>query len=261
MKVVILCGGLGTRLREETEFRPKPMVEIGGRPILWHIMKLYASYGLQRFVLCAGYRGDMIKDYFLHYGARNHDFTVSLNAGEGVKGVEVHGDHAEQDWMVTVLDTGATTNTGGRVRHAAAHLDEEHFMVTYGDGLGDVDLKALMDFHLSHGRIGTVTVVRPPLRFGVLDLNEDDSVARFREKPQSEDWVSAGFFVFRREFLDYLDLDSVLEDTPLEKLAEAGELKAFRHEGFWQPMDTYREREILVNLWENGEAPWRTWTD
>ena len=261
MKVVILCGGRGTRLREETEFRPKPMVEIGGRPILWHIMKLYASFDLQQFVLCTGYKGDMIKDYFLHYGARNHDFTVSLGAGSQVRDVEVHGHIAEKDWLVTVLDTGQVTNTGGRIKRAASHLDEDDFMVTYGDGLGNVDLRALLDFHKSHGRLGTATVVRPPLRFGIIDMNDDNTVVRFREKPQSEDWVSAGFFVFRREFLELLDLDSVLETTPLEKLAEAQELMAFRHEGFWQPMDTYRELEMLSQQWEDGEAPWKTWPD
>jgi glucose-1-phosphate cytidylyltransferase len=160
-----------------------------------------------------------------------------------------------------VLDTGQATNTGGRIKRAASHLDEDNFMVTYGDGLGNVDLRALLDFHKSHGRLGTATVVRPPLRFGVIDLHDDNTVVRFREKPQSEDWVSAGFFVFRREFLELLDLDSVLETTPLEKLAEAQELMAFRHEGFWQPMDTYRELEMLSQLWEGGEAPWKTWPD
>lgn len=236
------------------------MVEIGGRPILWHIMKMYASFNFKHFVLCMGYRGGMIKDYFLHYGARNNDFTIALGSRYRGTEVEVHGDNAESDWVVTALDTGQSTNTGARILRAAAHLRDDSFMVAYGDGVGDVNVSRLMEFHNMHGKIGTVTVVRPHLRFGMMDLRQDDSVARFREKPQSEDWVSAGFFVFKREFLDFLDDQSVLETEPLEQLCAKDELMAYRHEGYWQPMDTFREVEVLNSLWNSGNAPWATWT-
>jgi len=255
-RVVILCGGLGTRLREETEYRPKPMVEIGGRPVLWHIMKLFAHHGLTRFVICTGYRGRMIKDYFLNYEAWNNDCTITL--GEGGP-VQFHDSHTECGWEVTVADTGAETQTGGRVKRVERFLDGDTFIVTYGDGLADVDLTALLAFHRDHGRLATVTTTRPLSRFGIVDVDEGQEVRRFREKPQGDEWVSSGFFVFQREFLAYLDEDSVLERAPLENLARDGQIVAYQHDGFWQPMDTYRELLMLTELWNSHKAPWAVW--
>ena len=257
-KVVILCGGLGTRLREETEYRPKPMVEIGGRPVLWHVMKLFAHYGMTEFVLCAGYRGQMIKDYFLNYEARNSDLTVTLGDHSSVR---FHGTHLETGWEVTVADTGELTQTGGRVKRVERYLDGDTFVVTYGDGLADVNLTALLEHHRAHGKMATVTTTRPLSRFGIVDLESDATVARFREKPQADDWVSSGFFVFQRAFLAELDSDCILERAPLERLAAAGELVAYQHDGFWQPMDTYREFQMLSEMWETGKAPWVVWED
>ena len=257
-KVVILCGGLGTRLREETEYRPKPMVEIGGRPVLWHLMKLFAHHGMTEFVLCAGYRGQMIKDYFLNYEARNSDLTVTLGDHESVR---FHGTHLETGWEVTVADTGETTQTGGRVKRVERYLDGDTFIVTYGDGLADVDISALLSHHHAHGKLATLTTTRPLSRFGIVDLNEQQVVQRFREKPQADDWVSSGFFVFQREVLDGLDPDCVLERAPLERLAAANELVAYRHDGFWQPMDTYREFLMLNEMWDTGKAPWAVWQE
>ncbi len=257
MKVVILCGGLGTRLREETEFRPKPLVEIGGRPILWHIMKLYAHHGYNEFVLCLGYRGNMIKEYFLNYEAMNNDFTIHLGRRSHV---DYNGSHAEQDFSVTLADTGASTMTGGRIRRIRPYIGTERFMVTYGDGVSDLDIRRLLEFHLSHGRLATVTTVRPPSRFGVVTFDADGNVRQFTEKPQIEGWASAGFFIFENAIFDYLDGDDcVLEATPLERLSAAGQLMAYRHEGFFYPMDTYRDHQYLNQVWETGKAPWRVW--
>jgi glucose-1-phosphate cytidylyltransferase len=255
-KVVLLCGGRGTRLQEETEYRPKPMVEVGGRPVLWHIMKLFAHHGLTRFVICIGYRGQMIKDYFLDYEAWSSDFTVRLGDPQSVR---FHGEHLETGWEVTVAGTGDETQTGGRVKRVEEHLDGDTFMVTYGDGLSDVDITALLAFHREHGRLATITTTRPLSRFGIVDIDDDQLVHRFREKPQGDEWVSSGFFVFQREFLDYLDADCVLERAPLERLASEGQLAAYQHDGFWQPMDTYRELLMLSELWERGKAPWAVW--
>ena len=255
MKVVLLAGGLGTRMREETEYKPKPMVEVGGRPVLWHLMKACATHGLTEFVVCTGYRGDVIKDYFLNYDARMNDFTAHLGSSSHI---EVHGNHAETDWKVTVADTGANTMTGGRVKRVGKYIDGR-FIVTYGDGLADVDLKALLDFHEGHGKLATVTTVRPLSRFGVMDLDKTGQVQQFREKPQTDDYVNAGFFVFEPQVLDYLDEDCVLEQAPLERLAAEGQLMAYRHEGFWQPMDTYREFTMLNEMWDSGDAPWKVW--
>lgn len=258
MKVVILCGGQGTRLREETEFRPKPMVEIGGRPILWHIMKIYAHYGFREFVLCLGYRGTMIKDYFLNYEAMNNDFTICLGK---LGAVAYHGEHDEQDYRVTLADTGLSTMTGGRLRRVARYLDGPTFLFTYGDGLADVDLGALVAFHRSHGKLATLTTVRPLSRYGVLRLTDGDRVAEFAEKPRVEQgWINAGFCVFQRQVLDYLEGDQcILEREPLERLAREGQLMAFRHEGFFFAMDTYREYQYLNELWASGQAPWKVW--
>ena len=255
MKAVILCGGLGTRLREETEYRPKPMVEIGGKPILWHIMKTFAHGGLTDFVVCIGYKGEVIREYFLDYEARNNDFTVTLGRTQEI---EFHGRHLESDWRVTVAETGADTQTGGRVKRVQRYVGDERFMVTYGDGVADVDIGALLAFHDAHGRAATVTTVRPWSRFGILGLADDGSVAEFREKPQADGWVNAGFFVFEPRVFDYLDGDAPLEQEPLQELAKDGELMAYRHNGFWQPMDTYRESKLLNEMWEAG-APWKAW--
>ena len=256
MKAVIRAGGLGTRLREETEFRPKPMVEVGGKPILWHIMKIFGHHGVTDFVIPIGYKGEFIKDYFINYEARTSDFTVHLGRSHEV---EFHGAHEESDWAVTVVDTGQDTMTGGRVKQVERFLDGERCIVTYGDGLADVDVGALLAFHEGHGKLATMTTVRPLSRFGVIDLASNDAVARFREKPQVDGYVNAGFFVFEPGVFEYLDDDSILEQTPLEALAKDQQLSAYRHEGFWQPMDTYREFTMLNELWDSGEAPWKVW--
>jgi glucose-1-phosphate cytidylyltransferase len=254
VKAVLLAGGLGTRLREETEFRPKPMVEVGGKPVLWHIMKTFAVHGITDFIVCTGYRSDVIKDYFLDYEARNNDFTITLGHK---REIVFHDQHLEADWRVTVADTGTDTLTAGRIRRIDRYLgDDDRFMVTYGDGLADVDLSDLLAFHEKQGRLATITTVQPLSRFGLLDLDEDGSVLHFREKPQMDDWVSAGFFVFQREAMSYLDEDAMLEEEPLARLAADRQLAAYRHHGFWQPMDTYREWRILNELWASGEATW-----
>jgi glucose-1-phosphate cytidylyltransferase len=258
MKVVMLCGGLGTRLREETEFRPKPMVEIGGRPILWHIMKLYAYFGYRDFILCLGYRGNMIKEYFLNYEAMNNDFTISLGHKSRI---EYNGLHDEQDFRVTLADTGQESMTGGRIQRIQRYIDDDTFMVTYGDGLADVDIGRLVEYHKSHGKIATVTTVRPFSRFGSVQLDGNDVVQKFAEKPRADGWISSGFFVFRRQVFDYLSDDRcVLENEPLEKLASEGQLKAFRHDGFFYAMDTFREYQHLNGLWSSGRAPWKLWS-
>jgi glucose-1-phosphate cytidylyltransferase len=258
MKAVILCGGVGTRLREETEFRPKPMVEVGRRPILWHIMKIYARYGLCDFILCLGYKGHMIKEYFLNYEAMNNDFTIAL---EHDGRIQYHGSHDERGFNVTLADTGAETMTGGRVKRIERYVDDDTFMVTYGDGLADVDIARLLEFHRTHGKLATVTSVRPLSRFGVLDVTPDGYVKRFAEKPQAEGWINAGFFVFNRRVFDYLEGDDscVMEREPLERLAAEGQMVAYRHEGFFFAMDTYREYEALNRMWDTGQAPWKVW--
>jgi len=254
VKAVILAGGLGTRLREETEFRPKPMVEIGGKPILWHIMKVFAFHGITDFVICVGYRGNVIKEYFLNYEALNNDFTVHLGNKHDVV---YHDTHLESDWRVTVVDTGLETQTGGRVKRIEPFIDDT-FVVTYGDGLADIDVGALIAFHRSHGRVATVTAVQPTSRFGLLNLDQNARVATFNEKPQTDDWVNGGFFVFERGVFDYLDDACTLEREPLATLTRAEQLMASRHTGFWQPMDTHREFTLLNELWERN-PPWKLW--
>jgi glucose-1-phosphate cytidylyltransferase len=257
MKTVILCGGQGARLREETEYRPKPLVEVGQRPILWHIMKLYAHYGFRDFVLCLGYRGHMIKEYFLNYEARNNDFTICLGSRHCI---DYHDAHLEQDFHVTLADTGLQTMTGGRVKRIQRYIEDDVFMVTYGDGVSDLDVRALLRFHREHGRLATVTGVRPVSRFGILEPDSQGRVRRFSEKPTLDGWASAGFFVFHRDVFDYLTGDEcILEGQPLERLASQGELMVYRHEGFFFAMDTYREYQALNDLWDRGEAPWRIW--
>lgn len=258
MKAVILCGGRGTRLREETEHKPKPMVEIGGKPILWHIMKIYERHGIEEFVLCLGYKGEKIKEYFLQYEAMSSDFTLQLGKRGGL---EFHSPLAERNWRVTLADTGQDAMTGARVKRVQRHVGTETFCLTYGDGVSDVDLGAVLAFHRSHGCIGTVTAVRPPGRFGELDV-AGDLVSSFSEKPPAaHGLVNGGFFVFERGIFDYLsaDDDCILERTPLESLARDGQLRVFRHEGFWQCVDTYRDYELLMSLWGSGHAPWKKW--
>ena len=254
--VVILAGGMGTRLREETAVRPKPMVEIGNRPILWHIMKIYDHYGFRRFLIPVGYKGELIKEYFLGYRDRYADFTVNLSDGT----IERHAD-ASEPWLVTVVESGAATMTGGRIRRVAPFLDGR-FMVTYGDGVANIDIAKLLEFHEHHGRLATVTAVRPPARFGAMELH-GEVVRTFAEKPQAAaGWINGGFFVFEREVVDYIAGDEIsLEREPLEQLARDGELRAFHHAGFWEPMDTQRDLDSLNRLWASGNAPWRLWDD
>ncbi|MBX9790422.1 MAG: glucose-1-phosphate cytidylyltransferase [Pirellulales bacterium] len=252
MQVVLLAGGFGTRLMEETVYRPKPMVEIGGRPLLWHIMHLYARYGFRQFVVACGYKAEMIKEYFSNFFLHNSDFEVDL-AGGGVKLLQ----GGSVDWRVTVIDTGLQTQTGGRIRRLRSRLEQGTFMVTYGDGLADVDIARLLEFHRGHGRLATVTAVRPPARFGALDL-EGDRVRAFTEKlSTTESWINGGFFVFEPGIFAYLAADAtLLEREPLESLARDGQLMAYRHQGFWQPVDTQRERMYLESLWSSGRPPW-----
>jgi glucose-1-phosphate cytidylyltransferase len=255
MKVVILCGGKGTRMREETEFRPKPMVEIGGRPLLWHIMHIYSNYGFKDFIICLGYKGNMIKQYFLNYEAMNNDFTIQLGNRTGI---QYHNNHKEADWNVTLVDTGADSQTGARVKKVKSYIDGNTFMLTYGDGLSNVNINDLLEYHKSHGKIGTMTGVHPPSRFGELVLKEN-RVELFNEKPQTmKGLINGGFFVFNKSFFDYLDNDDgcILEKKPLEDLSAGGELMVYPHEGFWQCVDTYRELEMLNNMWKSSDAPW-----
>lgn len=260
MKVVILCGGKGTRLREETEFRPKPMLQIGNRPILWHIMKIYAAQGHKDFVLCLGYKGEMIRDYFRNYLWMASDATVSLGRSPSVV---FHNRHEEEDWTVTLVDTGEDTLTAGRIRRIRRHVgDDPEFLLTYGDGVGNVDVNASVAFHRGHGRALTVTAVHPPGRFGELSLSDAGDVSAFNEKPQVESgWINGGFFVASRRVFDYLeDADNqMFEEEPIRRITAERQLMAFRHPGFWQPMDTYTEYALLNRLWRENRAPWRTW--
>jgi glucose-1-phosphate cytidylyltransferase len=258
MKVAILAGGLGTRIREETEYRPKPMVEIGGRPILWHIMKTYAAFGLTDFIICLGYKGDVIRDFFLNYEIRNRDFAVTL----GSQKIEVHGSHREEGWCVTLAETGAATMTGGRLKRVAQYLAGETFMLTYGDGVADVDIRRLLEFHRSSHKLATVTAVRPSSRYGELAI-ADGLVKMFREKPQvHEGWINGGFFVMEPAVLELIESDAEsLESGLLERLVEQKELAVYEHRGFWQCMDTHREMELLNEIWRAGKAPWKVWVD
>jgi glucose-1-phosphate cytidylyltransferase len=255
MKSVVLAGGFGTRLSEETHLRPKPMVEIGGRPILWHVLKTYAHHGITEFVICLGYKGHMVKEYFTNYLFHEADITVDLGSGE----IEVHNRPAEP-WKVTLVDTGLHTMTGGRLKRIAPFLDDT-FCMTYGDGLSDVDIRATIEHHASSGRLATVTAVPAPARFGALDV-ADGQVTRFREKPSvGGNLINGGFFVLSPEVLDYIDGDeTVWEREPMERLAQEGQLGAWEHPGFWQPMDTLRDRKRLEELWATGDAPWKVWS-
>jgi glucose-1-phosphate cytidylyltransferase len=253
--VVILCGGMGTRLREETEYKPKPMVEIGGKPILWHIMKIYAHYGYKSFILCLGYKGNVIKEYFLNYETMNNDFTINL--GNKNK-ISFHSNHEEQDFEVTMVDTGLDTMTGGRIKRIEPYVETDIFMATYGDGLADINISELVKFHKSHGKLATLTATKTPSRYGILEFDNSCMVRKFLEKVQL-DWINGGFLVFNRQVFQYLDDKCVLEKGPMETLAKEGQLAAFHHEGFWIGMDTYREYELLNNMWKSSDVPWKVW--
>lgn len=255
VKVVILAGGLGTRLAEETTMRPKPMVEIGEKPILWHIMNLCAAQGLKEFVVALGYKGETIKEYFLNFFALNNSLTIDLSNGNTV----IHNGPTV-DWKVHLVDTGLKTQTGGRIKKVKSWIGDSTFIATYGDGLADVDVGLLLDFHRSHGKLATVTAVRPPARFGGLRF-DGDQIVDFLEKPQTgEGWINGGFFVLEPEVFDFIEGDDTIwERTPLERLAREGQLHAYRHEGFFQPMDTLREKQVLESLWQSGNAPWKVW--
>lgn len=257
MKTVILAGGMGTRLAEETVIKPKPLIEIGGWPILWHIMNIYGHHGFNEFCVALGYRGEFIKDYFLNYYNLQSDLTVSLKKGDVAATKKCY-----RDWIVHLVDTGINSMTGGRLYRLRDHLSRETFMLTYGDGVSNVNIQKLVEFHRKHGRVATVTAVRPTARFGGMHF-EGDRVCRFDEKPQTgEGWINGGFFVFEPKVFDYLkDESTVLEREPLEGLARDGELVAYKHDGFWQCMDTLREKNLLEELWSKGDAPWKVWRD
>lgn len=255
MKVVILAGGLGTRLAEETELKPKPMVEIGGYPILWHIMKIYSHYGFNEFFIALGYKGEMIKKFFVDYCNLNGSMTIDFQTGK----TEIHGRDSE-NWTLHLIETGQNSQTGGRVKRLEDYLQDSTFMVTYGDGVCDVNLEDLLAFHKSHGRLGTVTAVHPPARYGEI-LIKEDSTAEFTEKPQTgEGWINGGFLVFEPPVFEYLsDDNSIMEKDLLERLAVENQLMAYKHSGFWQCMDTLRDKKFLENLWDRGTPPWKTW--
>jgi glucose-1-phosphate cytidylyltransferase len=260
MQTVILCGGLGTRLKEETEYRPKPMVYIGPRPILWHIMKIYATFGHKEFILPLGYKGDMIKDYFLHYEVMNNDVTIELGKNEAC---HIHNSHEEIGWKITMVDTGPDTLKGGRINRIESYITDNTFLLTYGDGLANININRLIEFHYSHGKIATVTGINPIARFGELGIY-GDTVTSFQEKPQfanNDSFVSGGFFVLNREIFDFLtdDIYCDFEFGALEELAKNGELKVYKHDGFWACMDTLRDMDYLNKIWESGKAEWKIW--
>lgn len=257
MKVVIFCGGLGTRLREETEFRPKPMVPVGERPIIWHIMKLYAHYGHKEFILCLGYKGEIIKDYFRNYHWNTSDVTLRLGARPHIK---YHNQHDEEDWSVTLVDTGQATQTGGRLQRVLRFIEDDSFLLTYGDGLINSDINASIAFHRQHGKLVTITAVQPGGRFGDLEIS-GTTVQAFNEKAEKQTgYINGGFFVMNKKVGDYLTGDNcILEQQPLNRLAAEGQIAAYLHPGFWQCMDTYREQQLLTSMWTSGNAPWKVW--
>lgn len=257
MKSVILAGGLGTRLSEETSLRPKPMIEVGGKPILWHIMKMYSTFGLCDFIICCGYKGYIIKEYFANYFLHSSDVTFDLKNNK----MEVHHQNAES-WRVTLIDTGEATQTGGRLKRVKDYLrPDEPFCFTYGDGVSDVDLAALVDFHKKHGKLATLTAVQPPGRFGALEL-AGETIRKFKEKPQGDgNWINGGFFVLSPKVLDLIEGDETIwEREPMETIARMDEFRAYKHNGYWQSMDTLRDRNVLESLWASGHAPWKLWS-
>lgn len=257
MKVVILAGGFGTRISEESHLKPKPMIEVGGRPILWHIMKIYAHHGFCDFIVCLGYKGYAIKEYFAHYFLHESDITFDFRSNNQ----RIIHQHTAEPWRVTLVDTGGDTMTGGRVKRIQAYTEGQPFMLTYGDGVGDINIPELVAFHKAHGKIATLTSNQPSGRFGALSLEDGNQVVGFQEKPRGDGhWVNAGFFVLQPEIFDYLADDStVFERSPLERLAREKQLMTFKHEGFWQPMDTLRDKNLLDELWASGQAPWKIW--
>ena len=256
MKVVVLAGGLGTRISEETHLRPKPMVEIGGKPILWHIFKIFSAHGINEFIICCGYKGYVIKEYFANYFLHMSDVTIDMN----INSMEVHHKTAEP-WKITLVDTGEFTMTGGRLKRVRDYLYDETFCFTYGDGVADVDITTLIAHHKARGRLATITAVQPPGRYGALQLSNNDGVSGFQEKPQGDGgWINGGFFVLEPEVIDLIECDNTIwEQEPLRSLAVDGQLTAYQHSGFWQPMDTLRDRILLEDLWSKGNAPWKIW--
>lgn len=256
MKVVLLAGGYGTRISEETEHKPKPMIDIGGKPILWHIMKLYSSYGFNDFIICLGYKGYVIKEYFANYFLHMSDVTIDMSDNS----MKILNQTAEP-WKVTLIDTGLDVMTGGRIKRIQPYVGNEQFMVTYGDGVSNVDISKLVKYHNDHGKIGTMTAVQPAGRFGALELDASDKVMAFKEKPKGDgSWINGGFFVFNHDIFDYIDGDdTVFERKPLESLSALGELHVYKHNGFWQPMDTLREKLMLEKMWDENKAPWKVW--
>jgi len=257
MKVVILAGGMGTRISEESDLKPKPMIEIGGKPILWHIMKIYSHYGFNDFIVCCGYKGFVIKDYFHHYYMHQSDMTIDLD-----KNITDYHTSKSEPWRVTLIDTGLTTMTGGRVKRIQKYVGDESFMLTYGDGVGDIDIPALINFHKNSGRLATLTAVQPHGRFGAIELGSNDRIDAFEEKPKGDgSWINAGFFVCEPGVFEYItDGDTTIwEREPLESLAKDGQLGAFKHEGFWRPMDTLRDKNELEKYWADGNAAWKVW--
>lgn len=259
MKAVILAGGLGTRLSEETSLRPKPMVEVGGRPILWHIMKIYSSHGINDFVICCGYKGFVIKEYFMNYLLHRSDVTIDVKNNS----MDIHQNTAEP-WKVTLVDTGDSSGTGGRLRRVKEYLDDETFCFTYGDGVSDVNITEMLEFHRAQNTLATLTAVQPPGRYGAFRLSqEDDRILNFREKPKGDGaWINGGFFALEPKAIDYIEDDGVFwEEDPLSKIAEDGQLSAYKHRGYWQSMDTLRDKNVLEGLWAKNQAPWKTWSD
>lgn len=256
MKVVILAGGYGTRISEETDFKPKPMIEIGGKPILWHIMKIYSSYGYNEFIICCGYKGYVIKEYFINYAKHMCDVTVNLKTGD----LDIHRNNAE-DWKITLVDTGLNTMTGGRIKRVKEYIGNETFFLTYGDGVSDINIKELFDFHKSNKCLATVTSVQPLGRFGALKINNKNKVETFIEKPVGDGgWINGGFFVCEPNVFEYIDKDETIwEKDPLEAISRNGQLSAYRHYGFWKPMDTLRDKIELESLWQSERAPWKVW--
>lgn len=254
MKAVILCGGKGTRMREETEYRPKPLVPIGGKPILWHIMKIYSQYGINDFILCSGYKGDMIKQYFMEMYWRNNDFTVHIN---GDKKVTFHTEEKE-DWNITIVDTGLETMTGGRLKAIEKYLDEDDFLMTYGDGVSDVDISKLIEFHKSKGTLATLTGVHPMSPFGLLEV-KDGIVNSFKEKPRLKDMINGGFMVLNKKALSYIKEDCMFEEEPLRNIARESQLAVYEHNGFWTAIDTFKDIEKVNKMWDKGDRPWKIW--
>ena len=256
MQVVIFCGGMGTRLREETEYKPKPMVEIGGKPILWHIMKLYSHYGYNEFVLCLGYKQSVIRDYFLNYYYMNNDFTIDLGMGEKTLGQSRHAEN----WKVTLADTGLTTKKGGRLKMIQPYIAGEQFMLTYGDGVADIDLPRLVTHHQQSGAAVTFTGVHPISRFATVELNDTGRIVDWHEKRALESYINGGFFVLNRAVFDYIAGDCEFEEEPMKRMAQEGQVNIYRHDGFWHCMDTYRDYQLLNELWDTGQATWRIWS-